>query len=559
MASKDRKEKIMNIKKIISIVMVVMMLCALVSCDKDKTTETPTTAPTEAPTTAPTEAPTAAPTEAPTTAPTEAPTSSLTEAPTSASTEAPTTAPTEEKTVEEIVEEILLTADQKLADSIYFVVDVATTGSFSDSMSGTTENSYSYEKAIFAGSNFKSESVDSDEYEMYYTLVDGVLYNKMGSEGEFTKTKMVFDQEEQKFFLDEIRSSFMYEDGIEYFTDIAITKQGDGGMICTLSGITDEGREEMMGLIDDVILEFTVDAEGNYKSLSLSTYVRTEVLGTVVEGATVTSYTYTYYEEGELEITVPEDADEYELVESGDVEADPDTEEAEALFETAQKYHEQNNVTLNGEIQYTYSDGSVEKETFIIKADGENAFISSVTETYEYLDMLYDNVYYESVVEISGYGDDVSKYKYTVEEFYHDAEYLSLIGDFNVAWMYSDIEITYADDGSATIVLKNQYDFVSEMLTVKIDANGRYESIDESYVMYGEDGETVEYSSARNTVFDYESEVTITPPADADEYEEYVEEEWSCDCGAESWYDCICEYEWSCDCGADNWFDCICE
>ncbi len=300
-------------KRIFALVIIcALALCVFVACDKESPTETPTSAPTEAPTSAPTEAPTSAPTEAPTSAPTEAPTSAPTEAPTAAPTEAPTNVPTEqptESTVDrEAVEGALLAADEKLANSLYFTVDGSTiTTSDNEDMQ---ENSV--EKTIFAGNSYKTETTWADGSFDNYVIVGGFLYNHYGYEGDEVKEKVAYTEEEVLEEIAAMRSMYMYEEGIEMFLTVEVVHNDDGSTTYVLSDLTDEAKDEMIGMISEMMLEITLDEQGRFATMNGITEVSYELLGITIEATSTVTYTYTYYSEGELEITAPEDADAYE-------------------------------------------------------------------------------------------------------------------------------------------------------------------------------------------------------------------------------------------------------
>lgn len=315
-------------KKIFALIIAcALMLCVFVACDKNEDpTEKPTTAPTEAPTSAPTEGPTSAPTSAPTAAPTEAPTSAPTEAPTSAPTEAPTSAPTEAPTsapteapdeidLEEI-EETLLAANKYIDDNPNFKVDVITETVYDDAMMEETEDGPTIERetVIFTADGYMSELRSSDGNFDIYTLVNGVLYNYYSMEGEEYKEKTILSDEGYADELFYERVQYVYGSELSMFEDVEVTENEDGGVTYILRGWTPTESEDdaFSDMITNMAISITLDAEGRFASISTVVEMSIDLVIMTFDTTSMNTVTYTYYDEGELEITEPEDADEYE-------------------------------------------------------------------------------------------------------------------------------------------------------------------------------------------------------------------------------------------------------
>ena len=282
-------------KRIFALVIIcALALCVFVACDKESPTETPTSAPTEAPTSAPTEAPTSVPTEA------------------------PTTVPTESTVDRETVKEKLLAANQYIENNPNFKVDVTSEniyeGEMAEGMGGETMTTT--QTVIFTSTGYKSEQNESDGSFDNYTLIDGVLYNHYSIEGEESKTKTLFSQEDYDLFLADLRTEYMYEGEFDMFDEVTVLDNGDGTVTYIFKGYVADASEDedspILGTVTNMAMEITLDGEGRFISIVSSVEMTVDMILMTLETTTLVVCEYTYCDEGELEITAPEDADTYE-------------------------------------------------------------------------------------------------------------------------------------------------------------------------------------------------------------------------------------------------------
>lgn len=323
-------------KRILAVVIALaLMLCIFVACDDSKTSETPgtssndkiTEAPTKTPdkeqepTEAPTEKPqpTEAPTENPAPRPTEKPESRPTEKPAPRPTEAPTTLPTESNTeistdVDfETADEAFLAANAMLADSRYMTIDISSVATSNVAgMGSSTEETV--QKLTFAGDNYKDEMTSSD-YQIVQIMVGGVRYTMSVDDITGTvKEKTVIGEDVQAMSVEIMRNAYGYEGEMDIFRKLDVVQNGDGSTTYIFSEPTEEATEEMFGMVGDMSIEITLDDQGRFKSVITTFEMDMEVVGMTVHSTSITTCDYTYYAEGELEITAPDDADEYEEV-----------------------------------------------------------------------------------------------------------------------------------------------------------------------------------------------------------------------------------------------------
>lgn len=214
---------------------------------------------------------------------------------------------------------------------------------------------------------------------------------------------------------------------------------------------------------------------------------------------------------------------------------------------------------------------TIDRETVIFTADGYMSELRSSDGNFDIYTLVNGVLYNYYSMEGEEYKEKtiLSDEGYADELFYERVQYVY----GSELSMFEDVEVTENEDGGVTYILKgwtpteSEDDAFSDMITnmaisITLDAEGRFASISTVVEMSIDlvimTFDTTSMNTVTYTYYD-EGELEITEPEDADEYEEYVEEEWSCDCGASSWEDCVCETEWSCDCGASSWEDCVCE
>lgn len=538
----------MKIKKILCIVIAALMLCALVACDGEKPTEQPTAAPTEAPTALPTEAPIAVPTEAPTATPTEAPTAAPTEAPTTPTeaptvtpTEAPTQAPTEpatepateppSETVDELEAEfIIYKAFTSFANNPYWICNAGAEIVMEDMI----EDSIGVQDVIisYANGNMMIEG-DDGITGARLTLVENEVYFYLwwtpedGAREEM-KYKYVIEEGE----LDELIGSFIgftpdtdtdNDSGEELDFDISyesLTRSEDGTATLTVSMIptTDDAT------VESISMEIAVTPDGRLANMNIYAdclYVDGELLEEL-EFSMSCELGFEYSDAESLVITAPEDADEYELFSPDGMTGDPDAEAAEQIFTAAQEKLMTGSFMSHTSARYDYQDGTTERETGFVKANGKDAYSEEVYADASYTLTLLDNILYDKTCYIYPSGNEIYKYKSEIPEEDIELAYSWIVDSANLMpWFYSDVEIIYADDGAITVIMKEQSGDEYEIVNVHIDADGRFVDVytESTYYSYDESGDAMSCFYTKVITFDYDVKVTITAPEDADSYE----------------------------------------
>ncbi|MBQ7358104.1 MAG: PT domain-containing protein [Clostridia bacterium] len=538
----------MKIKKILCIVIAALMLCALVACDGEKPTEQPTAAPTEAPTALPTEAPIAVPTEGPTAAPTEAPTAAPTEAPTTPTeaptvtpTEAPTQAPTEpvtepatehpSETVDELEAEFLIyKAFASFANNPYWICNAGAEIVMEDMI----DDSIGVQDVIisYANGNMLVE-YDDGITGARLTLVENEVYFYLwwtpedGAREEM-KYKYVIEEGE----LDELLGSFIgftpdtdtdNDSGEELDFDISyesLTRSEDGTATLTVSMIptTDDAT------VESISMEIAVTPDGYLANMNIYAdclYVDGELLEEL-EFSMSCELGFEYSDAESLVITAPEDADEYELFSPDGMTGDPDAEAAEQIFSAAQEKLMTGSFMSHTSARYDYQDGTTERETGFVKANGKDAYSKEVYADVSYTLTLLDNILYDKTCYTFPSGNEIYKYKSEIPEEDIELAYSWIVDSANLMpWFYSDVEIIYADDGAITVIMKEQSGEEYEIVTVHIDADGRFVDVytESTYYSYDESGDAMSCFYTKVITFDYDVKVTITAPEDADSYE----------------------------------------